>query len=108
LVPGETVPDALLQALKAMADPSRLRILRYLSTEPLTQAELSRRLRLRAPTLTHHLSALRLAGLVHITVDVHTERRYSARLEAVQAMVALLEKFLQNELEGNDAQNKSD
>jgi len=45
---------------------------------------------------------------VHITVDVHTERRYSARLEAVQAMVALLEKFLQNELEGNDVQNKSD
>ncbi|MBK9052401.1 MAG: winged helix-turn-helix transcriptional regulator [Chloroflexi bacterium] len=47
IVPGEVIPDALFQALKALADPTRLRILRFLMQEPLTPAELARRLRLR-------------------------------------------------------------
>ena len=33
LVPGELVPDAQLKALKALSDPTRLRILRYLAEE---------------------------------------------------------------------------
>jgi len=97
LVPGELVPDALLRVLKAMADPTRLRILRYLLCEQLTPAEISRRLRLRAPTVTHHLSDLRLAGLVHIMVKEHKERRYTARVEAVKELNELLEDFLQCE-----------
>ena len=68
LVPGELVPDALYQALKALADPTRLRILRYLSDEPLAPAQLARRLRLRPPTVIHHLDALRLARLVIVTL----------------------------------------
>ncbi len=95
LIPGEVVPEALLRVLKALADPTRLRILRYLVCEQLTPVEISRRLRLRAPTVTHHLSELRLAGLVHITLVEHAERRYAARMEAVQGMTELLEDFLQ-------------
>ncbi|NJN55024.1 MAG: ArsR family transcriptional regulator, partial [Anaerolineae bacterium] len=45
------------------------RILKYLSEEPLTPAELARRLRLRPPTVIHHLDALRLARLVHVTLS---------------------------------------
>jgi DNA-binding transcriptional ArsR family regulator len=97
LVPGEVVPDALLRTLKAIADPTRLRILRYLAHENLTPSEISRHLRLRAPTVTHHLNTLRLAGLVHLTLDAHTEKRYAARLEAVQGMFSLLDEFLQAE-----------
>jgi DNA-binding transcriptional ArsR family regulator len=95
LIPGEVVPDALLRVLKAMADPTRLRILRYLVCEQLTPAEISRRLRLRAPTVTHHLSELRLAGLVHITFEEHAERRYTARMEGVLGLNELLDEFLQ-------------
>jgi DNA-binding transcriptional ArsR family regulator len=95
LVPGEVVPDALLHVLKAMADPTRLRILRYLASEQLTPTEISRRLRLRAPTVTHHLSALRLAGLVHITLEEHAERRYTARMEAMLGLNDLIKEFLQ-------------
>ena len=94
LISGELVPDALLRTLKALADPTRLRILRYLAQEPLTPAQLSRRLRLRAPTVTHHLSALRLAGLVHLTLGSGDDRRYSARLETIQGMVTGLDAFL--------------
>ena len=95
LVPGETVPDAMLQSLKALSDPTRLRILNYLSQEPLSPAQLARRLRLRAPTVTHHLKALRLAGLVQLTVgEGKGEGRYAARSEAITATFASLGRFL--------------
>src|SRR5690606_8597673 len=55
LIPGEIVPEALLRSLKALSDPTRLRILRYLSAEPLAPAHMARRLRLRMPTVLHHL-----------------------------------------------------
>lgn len=94
LVPGEPVPDTLLRVLKAIADPTRLRILHYLSQDRLTPAQLSRKLRLRAPTVTHHLSALRLAGLVHVSLESSGERYYTARLEAIQSMCVTLESYL--------------
>ncbi|TAK12927.1 MAG: ArsR family transcriptional regulator [Anaerolineae bacterium] len=98
LVPGEIVPDDLLAALKALADPTRLRILRFLIQEHLTPAELSRRLRLRAPTVTHHLHALRLAGLVRFVIKGGNERLYSARLEAIQANHTMLKDFLEQDV----------
>lgn len=94
LVPGEVIPDALLRALKAMADPTRLRIMRYLAVEPLTPSQLSARLRLRAPTMIHHLNALRLAGLVHLSLDKQGEKRYAIRLERVGNTFVNLQKFL--------------
>ncbi|MEZ4642201.1 MAG: metalloregulator ArsR/SmtB family transcription factor [Chloroflexota bacterium] len=93
LVPGEVVPELLYQTLKALADPTRLRILRYLSAEPLTPAELARRLRLRPPTVIHHLDALRLARLVQLRLG-HEGRRYAARHEAVKLACEMLEDYL--------------
>lgn len=93
LIPGDVVPDALYQALKALADPTRLRILRYLTDEPLTPAELARRLRLRAPTVIHHLDALRLARLVIVALDTEG-KRYAVRPEAIDAVFKLLNQFV--------------
>jgi DNA-binding transcriptional ArsR family regulator len=96
LVPGEVVPDALLRTLKALSDPTRLRILHYLSEEPLAPARLARRLRLRAPTVTHHVKALRLAGLVQLFVGEDKEtKRYAARPEAVAVAFSSLQAFLE-------------
>jgi DNA-binding transcriptional ArsR family regulator len=95
LVPGEVVPDGLLRALKALSDPTRLRIMHYLANETLSPADLARRLRLRAPTVTHHLKTLRLAGLVRVTMGKEKDaRQYAARLEAVTAACDALEDFL--------------
>jgi len=99
LVPGEQVPDTLLLVLKAIADPTRLKILRYLSKESLTPAEISRRLRLRAPTVTHHLKALRLAGLVHVSFDSGGEKQYAVRIEAIQSTFSNLVDFLTDNAE---------
>jgi len=94
LVPGEPVPDALLRSLKALSDPTRLRILRYLSAKPQTPAQLARLLRLRPPTVTHHLDLLRLAGLVSFAYKGKLERQYSARYEAINRTFAQLSRFL--------------
>ncbi len=98
LVPGEVVPDALLRTLKALADPTRLKIIRYLAQEPLSPAQLSRRLRLRPPTVVHHLEVLRLAGLVRLNLEVPGERNYAARIEGLEKIFAQIEEFLQADL----------
>jgi DNA-binding transcriptional ArsR family regulator len=98
LVPGEVVPDALLRALKALAEPTRLKIIRYLSEEPLSPAQLARRLRLRPPTVIHHLEVLRLAGLVRLNLEVPGERNYAARIEGLEDTFANIKDFLQADL----------
>jgi DNA-binding transcriptional ArsR family regulator len=97
LVPGEVIPDALLRMLKALSDPTRLRILHYLAREPLTSTQLARRLRLRSPTVIHHLKTLRLAGLVQLTLgEDKQERPYATRPGAVRAACNSLQSFLGN------------
>jgi DNA-binding transcriptional ArsR family regulator len=92
-IPGEMVPDSLVRVMKALADPTRLKILYYLSQEELTPSELARRLHLRAPTVTHHLSELRLSSLVNLNIKGQ-ERWYRAREESLEAMCVNLKEFL--------------
>jgi DNA-binding transcriptional ArsR family regulator len=95
LVPGEFVPGTLLQTFKALSDPTRLRILQYLTGEALTSAELARRLRLRPQTVAHHIQALRLAGLVQTRMaDVRSEKRYATSRKAIAGSFGLLDAFL--------------
>lgn len=94
LVPGEVIPDGMLRVLKALADPTRLRMLRYLGEQTFSLAELSRKLRLRPPTVLHHLSILRLAGVVHIVLQESGERRYSLRREGIPVAFDSLDQFL--------------
>lgn len=94
LVPGEDIPDALLQGLKAVSDPTRLKILKLIAKKPMAPAELARQLRLRAPTVTHHLRALRLAGLVRLTVAAEGEGRYTVRSEALSQLNFQLSNFV--------------
>lgn len=93
VVPGEVVPDGLVRGLKALADPTRLKILNYLSQEELAPSELARRLKLRAPTVTHHMSELRLAGLVNVNIQGQ-DKKYTVRSEAIDAIHNSLKDFL--------------
>ena len=95
LVPGETVPDAMLRVLKALSDPTRLRILHYLTQDPQPPSQLARRLRLRLPTVMHHLKTLRLAGLVQVTLGEGKEvKRYAPRAGTIESAFATLQRFL--------------
>lgn len=93
LVPGEAVPDALYLTLKALADPTRLRILHYLEQQPQTPSELAKTLRLRAPTVIHHLNSLRLAGLVYVTYG-KGDKRYACRSNRISEMYLQLRRYL--------------
>jgi len=100
IVPGETVPDGLIRALKALSDPTRLRILRLVAEEPLGAAELARSLRLRTPTVLHHIHALRLSGLIRIRVpekDSKLKSLISLRSGAVNDVMTALQEFLHRE-----------
>ncbi|MBU0595752.1 helix-turn-helix domain-containing protein [Candidatus Bipolaricaulota bacterium] len=97
IVPGETIPDSLLHALKALADPTRLRTLRLIAEKPMGAAELARALRLRTPTLLHHIHALRLSGLIRIQVPetgAKEKARFSLRPQAVREVMESLAGFL--------------
>jgi DNA-binding transcriptional ArsR family regulator len=95
LVPGEAVPDALVVVLKALSDPTRLRIIRYLKEEELTPSQLARSLRLRPPTVIHHLTTLRMAGLVQVSLTQGKEKSYAARNKAINAALETLRQFLE-------------
>jgi len=77
-------PDGeLLDFFKALADPSRLKIVGLLARQPCTVEQLAAMLNLRASTVSHHLGFLKHVGLV------------SARAEGYYSVYQLEEKALQ-------------
>lgn len=92
--PGDPVSSALIAPLKALADPTRLRVLRLLTNDALTLSQISSRLRLRLPTMIHHLNTLRLAGLIQVDIQPDGEKRYTIRLFAIQLAFQSLDHFL--------------
>ncbi len=58
--------EGLIEALKAMADPLRLRILAVLRREELAVGELAEVLAISQPRVSHHLRMLRAAGMVRV------------------------------------------
>jgi DNA-binding transcriptional ArsR family regulator len=99
LVPGEFVPDALLQALQAISDPTRLRIMRLLQEEPLTPSQIARRLRLRLSTVTHHLKLLRHAAMVQVDLNDPRNARYATRMEGLRLVSASLQSYVTRALD---------
>ena len=87
LAPGESVPDQATLVLRALSDPTRLRLLRLLSKEPRSPQALARELKLSLPTVSHHMRELRLAGLVRLEErvgDKSRERRYTVRWQSAE------------------------
>jgi DNA-binding transcriptional ArsR family regulator len=97
IAPGAGAPDPLVTALKSLADPTRLQILRHLTGKPLTPTALSHLLRLRPPTVLHHLHILRLARLVAIRVSESGEKRYTARAETINAIFSSVNEYIKKQ-----------
>ena len=68
--------ERLVELFKVLADPTRLRILGAIAERPLTGKELSERLGLTPPTISHHMARLVDSGLVRVTPDAQ-RRTYS-------------------------------
>jgi len=52
------------EAFKAMADPTRRKILRLLGAGEMTAGDLAKHFDISAPSMSHHFNVLRNAGLV--------------------------------------------
>jgi len=92
---ADTPPSWLVEVYKALGDERRLRILRILKDGPASLADITTRTSLAKSTVHHHLSVLRRAGLVRITLG--TESEYSLRGDAVPEAARLLAGFLDQE-----------
>lgn len=75
----------LIQFFKALADESRLKIIGVLASRECSVEELAALLGLREPTVSHHLTKLKDAGLVRMTRE-GTTHLYRLDAEALRAM----------------------
>jgi DNA-binding transcriptional ArsR family regulator len=95
LVPGEIVPEDALLVLRALGDPTRLRLLRMLSVEPRSPQSLAIELKLSLPTVSHHMRELRIAGLIRIEVaGKGRENKYTVRWPSARRAFEQLEEFV--------------
>jgi DNA-binding transcriptional ArsR family regulator len=85
-------PSYLVAVYRALGDERRLRLLRILSEGPAGLAEITARMDQAKSTVHHHLSILRQAGLVRITVG--EDKEYSLRRDVVPEVGRMLAGFL--------------
>jgi DNA-binding transcriptional ArsR family regulator len=92
--PGVPSPR-LLRLTHALSDDSRLRILRFLAGGPCSLTEVARHAALSQPTVHHHLTQLRAAGLVRVhCAAVCGPSRYSLRPHALEQLSEQLGAYL--------------
>lgn len=82
---GEEEQQVALQFFRALADESRLKIVGLLSNGERSVDELADALKLRPPTVSHHLAKLREAGLVAMRAD-GTTHLYRLNGDALRQM----------------------
>jgi DNA-binding transcriptional ArsR family regulator len=95
LVPGDLVPSDAMLVLRAMNDPTRLRLLRLIAREPRSLISLSHEVKLSLPTVSHHIRELRASGLIRLEVGGRgRENKYTVRWQSAQAAFEELERFV--------------
>ena len=75
--------ERLAATFRVLADPARLRILGALAERPHSGRELSERLKLTPPTISHHMARLTGLGIVAVTPEAQT-RHYRLDLDALR------------------------
>src|SRR5438132_1898727 len=91
LIGQEDTTERLSATLKAVSDPSRLRILGLLAERPRTGEELSELVGVRTPTVSHHLKRLAEVGLVTAVAEQYY-RVYSLRPDALREVARSLDR----------------
>jgi DNA-binding transcriptional ArsR family regulator len=86
-------PPAMIRLHRALGDESRLRILRLLRDKDMYLTELAQHLEVSKPTMKHHLTQLRAAGLVTVT-EQGAQTYYSLRRDRLSEAGDDLIRFL--------------
>jgi len=91
----EAPPSWMVRFYKALSDEKRLRILRRLSEGDTSLDELTELLDLSKSTVHHHITILRGAGLVRVSIgSTKAESKYGLRPQAIEDASASLEGYL--------------
>jgi len=85
-------------ALRAIAEPRRLDILRLVAHEELASGEIASHFDVTRPAISQHLQVLKSAGLISERRE-GTRRLYRARPEGMAQLKAFLEEFWDSSLE---------
>jgi DNA-binding transcriptional ArsR family regulator len=91
---GAGPPGRLVKLTNALGDRVRLEVLAALKDRELSIRQLGEHLDLPRSTLRHHLSVLRMAGLIRPVQAAGGFSSYSFRREAVEDVTALLRRYL--------------
>jgi DNA-binding transcriptional ArsR family regulator len=86
------------EAIRAIAEPNRRRILQLVTAKELSAGEIASRFEITRPAVSQHLGVLREAGLVSERRD-GTRRLYSLRPEGFDDLKSFLEAFWDEGLE---------
>jgi DNA-binding transcriptional ArsR family regulator len=86
------------EAIRAIAEPNRRRILQLVSSRELSAGEIAARFEISRPAVSQHLTVLRGAGLVSERRE-GTRRLYSLRPEGFADLRSFLEAFWDQGLE---------
>lgn len=87
-------PTCLLRLTRALANPERLRLLRYVAIEPKSLLEMMNNLNESEDKLMHHLMRLRVAGLLRVhLVDIDREK-FSIRPDGAAELQMFLESYI--------------
>lgn len=90
------------RAFRALADPTRRKILHLLNSGEMSAGEIAKRFDISAPSMSHHFSELKQAGLVSVRRDGQ-QLIYSLDTTVFQdLMVALMDIFVQPHPNGDD------
>jgi predicted transcriptional regulator len=85
----------LLNLLKTLADKSRLSMVGMMNAGEHTVSEMAEQLKLSEPTISHHVSIMHSAGLLHLRMagNQHFYRINSTRLAKFKSYVAEIESM---------------
>jgi DNA-binding transcriptional ArsR family regulator len=86
------------EAIRAIAEPNRRRILQLVTAKELSAGEIASRFEITRPAVSQHLGVLREAGLVTERRE-GTRRLYSLRPEGFEDLKSFLEAFWDEGLE---------
>ena len=95
------------EAFKALADPTRRRILELLRSGDLSAGELAEHFDMTKPSISHHLTTLKTAGLV--TDERHGQNIiYSLNTTVMQDLIGWFMGFMDGDGNVNQANDQTD
>jgi DNA-binding transcriptional ArsR family regulator len=90
---GSAPPPQIVRLYRALGDESRMRILKLLTERDHYLTELAQELELSKPTVKHHLTQLRAAGVVTMTEE-GSLTYYSLRRQRLEEAGVELDRYL--------------